>query len=31
MIKCHFPVKHGDRNKKRVDLRDKNLMTDILS
>ena len=28
---CHSPVKHSNRIKKRVDLKDKNVMTNILS
>ena len=31
MTQWHFPVKRGNRIKKRVDLKDKNVMTDILS
>ena len=27
VTKCHFSVKHGDHIKKRVDLKDKNVMT----
>ena len=30
VTQCYFSVKHGNSIKKRVDLKDKNVMTDIL-